>query len=132
MLFGVPFHDFQNVHIHRRALIEKMSLDASSSFLAPEMLYKCYLQGASFIEVPIRFIVRTAGQPKGIRLRAIMRALRDIWLGWLRFGMSVRRAARNERHHRRIFRLSEAPFMDAEDIRLAAPLFRYYRPPEQP
>jgi glycosyltransferase involved in cell wall biosynthesis len=128
ILFGVPFRDFQNVHIYPRRLIDDLEINARSSFISPEMLFRCYLHGATFIEVPIQFFPREVGKAKGIRPRAIMRSLRDIARGFLDFGWKLRSAARRDRT-RRIFRLIDAPYLAAEDIRLAAPLFRVFRSP---
>ena len=130
ILFGVPFRDFQNVHIYPRRLIDTLTINARSSFLSPEMLLRCYLQGATFIELPIQFFSRALGEPKGIRPRAIMRSLRDIALGFFDFGWKHRLSVRRDKS-RRIFRLIDAPFLAAEDIRLAAPLFRFFRLPER-
>ena len=110
----------------RRRLIEKLEIKSSSSFIAPEMLYKCYLLGATFIEVPVLFIRRSAGKSRGIRPRSIMRSLHDIGRGWLEFGPAVRRTVRASRQTR-IFRLTQPTRLSEEDIRLVAGLFRYYR-----
>jgi glycosyltransferase involved in cell wall biosynthesis len=130
VIFGVPFRDFQNVHIYPRRLVDEIEINASSSFLSPEMLLRCYLRGATFIEVPIQFFPRELGEAKGIRSRAIMRSLRDIALGFLDFGWKLR-LARHRNKTRRIFRLIDAPYLAPEDIRLAAPLFRFFRSPER-
>ena len=94
------------------------------------MLYKCYLLGATFIEVPVRFIPRTAGKSRGIYPRSIARSLRDISKGWFEFGLKVRRAVRAASGIR-IFRLTEPANLKEEEIRLVAGLFRYYRSAEQ-
>jgi glycosyltransferase involved in cell wall biosynthesis len=126
LLFGVRIHDFQNVQIYPRRFIEQLQIKASSSFIAPEMLYKCYLLGATFMEVPVRFIPRSVGKSRGIRPRSILRSLRDIACGWLEFGPSVRRAVRASTETR-IFRLTQPTRLSEDDIRLMAGLFRYYR-----
>lgn len=129
MLFGVRLHDFQNIQIYPKRLIEKFDIKSSSSFIAPEMLYKCYLLGATFMEVPVRFIPRRAGKSRGIYPRSIMRSLRDIAKGWLEFGPAVRRAVRASTATR-IFRLTQPTRLSEDDIRLMAGLFRYYRADE--
>jgi glycosyltransferase involved in cell wall biosynthesis len=130
LMFPVRFYDFQNVHIYPRRLVEQIDIGARSSFISPEMLYRCYLRGATFLEVPIRFLPRQAGEPKGIRPKAILRSLRDIWRGWRVLSGPLWQAVRHNAGRRRVFRLVEAPYMTPEDIRLAAPLFRYHRHPE--
>ena len=130
ILFGIPFRDFQNVHIYPRALVERVVVRARSSFLSPELLFRCYLAGATFIELPIQFFPREQGVPKGIRPRAIARSLRDIARGFWDFGFALRRQG-GSKARGRIFRLMDAPLLGADDIRLAAPLFRYFRHPKQ-
>ena len=126
LLFRVGLHDFQNVQIYPRRLLEQLEIKSSSSFIAPEMLYRCYLLGATFVEVPVLFIRRSAGKSRGIHPRSIMRSLRDIARGWLEFGPALRRAARAS-SKTRIFRLTQPTRLSEDDIRLMAGLFRYYR-----
>ena len=126
LLFGVQLRDFQNIQIYPRRLIDKLDIKSSSSFIAPEMLYKCYLLGATFLEVPVRFIRRSAGKSRGIRPGSIMRSLRDIAKGWIEFGPKLRSAVRTNSDIR-VFRLTEPTNLSEDDIRLMAGLFRYYR-----
>jgi hypothetical protein len=48
-----------------------------TSFVNPELLPKSYYRGASFIEVPIRFINVTAGLRKRTKVKTVIRALAD-------------------------------------------------------
>jgi len=56
------FHDFQNIHFYPTALLHSFTLEGDSSFLAPEMMAKSIAKGCRFLEVPIPFMRRTAGQ----------------------------------------------------------------------
>ncbi|HSV23651.1 MAG TPA: glycosyltransferase family 2 protein, partial [Xanthobacteraceae bacterium] len=52
ILFGVRFHDFQNVTFYRTRVVQALPLVARTSFINPELLLRSYYQGARFIEVP--------------------------------------------------------------------------------
>src|SRR5262249_53335213 len=121
------FMDFQNINIYPREFLQSLNLKGSSSFMTPEILAYAYRAGKSFIEVPIPFLPRTAGESKGVRPRAIYRSLRDIVTAWLDWGIELRTGLRQP-HERQIFRVFEPAYLDAETIRIAAPLFKYFRP----
>ncbi len=129
-LFGMRFADFQNINIYPRTFLQSLDLKGNSSFLTPEILGNAYRAGMTFIEVPIRFLPRTAGVAKGIRPKAIYRSVRDILAAWFDWGIPLRaRLWREER--RQIFTLFEPAYVDAESIRIAAPLFKYFLPPSK-
>ena len=91
ILFGVPFHDFQNVTLYPTALVQSIDHVGKSSFSNPEYLLKAYAAGARFIEVPVNFIPRKVGRAKGTRLRSIAHSLQDIATQWLTWGWKFRR-----------------------------------------
>lgn len=90
LLFGVPFHDFQNVTLYPTKVAQNLDLAATSAFLNPEMLLKTYSQGARFIEVPITFIKRTKGEAKGTKLKPVINAIKELLLNWADWGMGLR------------------------------------------
>jgi glycosyltransferase involved in cell wall biosynthesis len=122
ILFGVPFHDFQNVTVYRTAFIQSLDHKGMSSFSNPEYLLRAYAAGARFIEVPINFIPRTEGIGKGTRWRAIARSLQDIVTQWLDWGWKLHRD--QPVTPGRIERVAE-PFKLSEPVlRLVLPLFK--------
>lgn len=126
ILFGVRFHDFQNITIYRSKQLQACELSGNSSFINPECLLRVYEQGARFIEVPVPFIPRSQGKAKGTRLTSILRSIRDIlsarWTWGGAFRKNVRRHPRNRIHR------VEAPFhLDEEVAHLVVPLFKYFR-----
>ena len=131
ILYRMNFHDFQNIHFYPTALLHSFTLEGDSSFLAPEMMAKSIAKGCRFLEVPIPFMRRTAGQAKGTRLRSIVRSVRDIWWNWFRWGWRFRVAGRAN-PHRQIWRVSEPFFLDEDVLRLVIPLFKYLRMQEDP
>jgi hypothetical protein len=125
ILFGVRFHDFQNVTFYRTRVIQKISLVGRTSFINPELLLRNYYSGATFIEVPIRFISREKGVAKGTRLTSVVRSIVDTARNWLWWG------ARSRRHRargQRIRRVSEPFHLDQSVLRLVLPLFEDFKP----
>lgn len=98
ILFGVPFHDFQNVTLYPTKVAQKLNLSASSAFLNPEMLLKTYSQGARFIEVPITFIKRTKGEAKGTKLKPLINAIKDLLRNWADWGLGLRFSKKHPIH----------------------------------
>lgn len=120
ILFGVRFHDFQNVTFYRTSAVQALPLVGRTSFINPELLLKFYYSGARFIEVPIRFISRQKGVAKGTRPSAVIRSIVDTARNWTAWG------ARSRRHRaqgQRIRRVSEPFGLDQNILRLVLPLF---------
>lgn len=125
ILFGVHFQDFQNVTLYPSKLIQSASLKGESSFTNPECLLRTYQKGATFLEVPIKFIPRTLGVAKGTKISSITRSVCDIFKAWLLWGWKYRVGiVKNEK---RIFRIAEPFDLDEQVIELAAPLFKDFR-----
>jgi glycosyltransferase involved in cell wall biosynthesis len=125
LLFGLDVHDFQNIQFHRTKTLQTFHLHGDSSFLAIEIMVRACSLRLDFIEVPIKFIPRSKGVSKGIRLRAIWRSCRDIARNWIAWGWRFRLAGRRGRG--RIYRLLEPAFLEEKVIVLCAPLFKRFR-----
>jgi glycosyltransferase involved in cell wall biosynthesis len=89
-LYGVRFHDYQNVTIYPTKLVHALQIRGRSAFVNPELLLKAWAGKHTFIEVPIRFIARTVGTAKGTRVKAVLSAVRDVFVNWLRWGWRIR------------------------------------------
>lgn len=124
ILFGMKVHDFQNIQFHRTKVLQSFELHGESSFLGVEMMIRARSRGLDLIEVPIKFIPRTKGVSKGIRLTAIWKSVRDIARNWLSWGWRFRLEGRGS--HGRIYRLMEPAFLKEQVIVLCAPLFKRY------
>jgi len=125
ILFGVRFHDFQNVTFYRTRVVQALPLVARTSFINPELLLRSYYQGAKFIEVPIRFISRHTGVAKGTRLIAVLRSIIDTARNWISWGISSRRHRTRAQSIRRV---SEPFKLDQPILRLVLPLFDDFKP----
>jgi hypothetical protein len=125
VLFGVNFHDFQNITFYRTESVQNLELVGRTSFVNPELLLKSYYSGARFIEVPIRFIPRTLGVAKGTKLKAVLRSVFDTLSNWCAWGARYRffRNRLLKKDMKGIMRVSE-PFRLAQPVlRLTLPLF---------
>jgi glycosyltransferase involved in cell wall biosynthesis len=126
ILFGAKFQDFQNVTFYPTKLLQSVDLKGDSSFLNPECLLRTYEKGARFIEVPIPFIPRTMGEAKGTKITSILRSIRDILAGWLKWGWAYR-AALKKFPESRIDRVSTPFQLPAEVATLALPMFKHFK-----
>ena len=127
LLYGVKFHDFQNVTFYPTALAQSLTLVGESSFVNPELLIKTHALGARFIEVPIGFIPRQAGVAKGTKLRTVLRSVRDVFGNWIDWGLKLRLERGRARRPEQIFRISQPVYLDEEVLEIAIPLFKCYR-----
>jgi hypothetical protein len=124
ILFGVRFHDFQNVTFYRTADVQALPLVGRTSFINPELLLKSYYNGARIIEVPIRFISRQQGVAKGTQLPAVIRSVIDTARNWIAWGIASR--LHNPRG-RPIRRVSEPFRLEQSTLRLVLPLFEDFK-----
>tara|TARA_Y100001935_G_C17288504_1_gene501839 strand:- start:305 stop:1210 length:906 start_codon:yes stop_codon:yes gene_type:complete len=125
ILFGANFHDFQNVHIYPKDILQNMKLSGESSFLSPEALIRAQIAGKTFIEVPIGFFPRRVGDAKGFSIKNVSMTLRDIMKVWLSWGWRYRLKIMLRKSN--ISRVSEPFKLEEEPLRLIATLLREYR-----
>jgi glycosyltransferase involved in cell wall biosynthesis len=91
-LFDMPLKAYQTLQFHRREFFHQIEMEARSSFLSPELLYKAKRLGKTIVEVPITFHPRRGGVAKGGRLIHVIRSVREILRFWFRW--RVRRRIR--------------------------------------
>ena len=127
ILFGVPFHDFQNVTFYPTKLAQSLGLRAKTPFVNPEMLIRAYYRGATFIEVPIAFIPRSKGHAKGAKLTTVFRTINDVLTNWFRWGWKVRFGARCDTPKGSIVRVAEPFALPDYVLACAVPLFKRFR-----
>src|SRR5262249_12821320 len=89
--FNLPLHDYQNVTVYPRRLIQSVQFEAESAFINPECLLKTWWKGASFKEFPVPFLRRERGRSAGTRPAQIAYAFRDILYCWFRWIVLGRR-----------------------------------------
>jgi glycosyltransferase involved in cell wall biosynthesis len=127
LLYGIKFHDFQNVTFYPTALAQSITLVGKSSFVNPELLIKAHALGVRFIEVPIGFIPRQAGEAKGTKLKTVVRSVRDVFGNWLDWGLKLRLGRRRANRPDQIFRVSQPVHLDEDVLEIVIPLFKCYR-----
>jgi glycosyltransferase involved in cell wall biosynthesis len=103
-LFRLPVHDYQNVTVYPRRLIQSIELESESAFTSPECLLKAWWTGVTIKEVPVVFRKRSRGRGHGTGLRAIRVAVSDIFRFWFRWVVLNRRA---DRRHSEVIPWSE-------------------------
>jgi glycosyltransferase involved in cell wall biosynthesis len=126
ILFGVRFHDFQNITFYPIRMVRQIELAGRTSFVNPELLLKSYYRGAKFIEVPIRFIIRDLGVAKGTKIKAVIRSLTDTATNWVSWGIRYR-LSRQHRSVGQIYRVAEPFRLDQPVLRLILPLFEDFK-----
>lgn len=125
ILFGLRFYDIQNVHIYPRTLLHQEPLKGNSSFLSGECLTRAWENDCSFIEVPIRFLPREAGEAKGVTIKTIWRSATDILWNWIKWGWKFRLGMNTSKSY--IHQVQNPIFLNEEIVHLTAPLFKYFR-----
>lgn len=82
LLFRLPLHDYQNVTVYPRRLIQAVKLETESAFINPECLLKVWWKGATIKEVPVPFLKRQKGVAKGTSPGAVAAAVKDVFYWW--------------------------------------------------
>jgi glycosyltransferase involved in cell wall biosynthesis len=122
ILFGARFHDFQNITFYPTQLVRPIELVGRTSFANPETLLKSYYRGASFIEVPIRFLKRSEGDAKGAKFTTVIRSFVDTMMNWISWGIEAR-LNRQCAPAKQISRVAEPFLLNQPVLRLILPLF---------
>jgi glycosyltransferase involved in cell wall biosynthesis len=127
ILFGVHFHDFQNVTFYPTRLVQSLNLGAVTPFVNPEMLIKAFYRGSRFIEVPISFIPRSKGEAKGTKLGTIIRTVADILKHWCSWGWKIRLLFSERCNRGSIQRVASPIQLPDEVLILVLPLLKKFR-----
>lgn len=85
LLFRMPFKAYQTLQFHRREFLQGIPLEARSSFLSPELLFKARRAGKTIKEVPVVFHPRVKGVAKGGKPVHVWRTFQDILRLWFRW-----------------------------------------------
>ena len=78
LLFQLPFNDFQNVTLYPFEVAKSQKISSTSSFASPELLLKCFNLGHNFLEIPVTFIPRKAGEAKGTKFPRLVESFIEI------------------------------------------------------
>ena len=86
LLFCLRLKAYQTVQFHRKSFLKNVSIEAESSFIAPELLLKAHKAGKSIKEVKIKYYPRLAGKAKGGNIKSVLRTFKDmikLWFLWV-------------------------------------------------
>jgi dolichol-phosphate mannosyltransferase len=81
-LFGVRTHDAGAVKLVRREIITRFPLVSRSPFSEAERLIKAARAGYRITEHPVSIAPRTSGKARGVSLKSVTEAGRDVFRVW--------------------------------------------------
>lgn len=84
VLFGVRTYDAGAVKLVRREIIERFPIVSRSPFSEAERLIRAARAGYRITEYPVETFDRKAGRARGVSLRLVLEALRDVVRVWMR------------------------------------------------
>ena len=82
LLFGVPLHDFNWIHLYRRAVFERVTIEFGGIVFLAEVLIKAHDAGLRLREIPAEMEARTAGRPTVSRPAVVWRTFRGVLRLW--------------------------------------------------
>jgi len=126
ILFGVHFHDFQNITFYRTKFVQSLPLEGCTSFINPELLIRSFARGVTVIEVPIPFIKRTMGDAKGTKFSSVVRSVKDTFRNWFSWGLPWRLKGDLRWDSMRVSRVSNPFNLDLKVLTLCLPLFQEF------
>lgn len=94
VLFNVKVGDFQFVQIYKKVILNDINIDATRTFVPPELIIKALIRGYRMKEFRTKFYPRTKGKSKCGRPRVILKTLHDLlrfWLKWKILALDVLR-----------------------------------------
>ncbi|HET8631268.1 MAG TPA: glycosyltransferase family 2 protein [Thermomicrobiales bacterium] len=91
-LFRVPLHDFNWIHLYRRRVFDRVTIEYGGIVFLAEVLIKAHDAGFTLREIPTTMQARTSGRPTVSRPRVIWRT----FLGALRLWWQLRGPGRGE------------------------------------
>lgn len=79
VLFGYMTRDIDcGFKLFRREILEHVTLNSDGAMVDTELLAGAQARGYKIVEVPLKHLPRTAGNPTGANARVILRAFRDL------------------------------------------------------
>jgi glycosyltransferase involved in cell wall biosynthesis len=81
-LFRVPLHDFNWIHLYRRRIFERVTIEFGGIVFLAEVLIKAHDAGFRLREIPATMYGRTTRRPAISRPRVIWRTLRSVLRLW--------------------------------------------------
>lgn len=93
ILFGIPIRDFQFVQAYKRDILQGMTLDATGTFVPPELMIRLIDKGHPYRQIACHFHRRSGGEAKCGKLSVISTTIKEMMCFWSkRQGFGNRRA----------------------------------------
>jgi glycosyltransferase involved in cell wall biosynthesis len=83
ILFGTRTYDAGAVKLVRREIIERFTLVSRSPFSEAERLIRASRAGYQITEYPVTVAARRSGRARGVSLRSVIEAVKDVGRVWL-------------------------------------------------
>lgn len=84
VLFNLRIRQFNYIHLYRRRIFERITIESRGVFLTAEVVIKARDLGYRLTEVPARYVPRTLGQASCGRPEVIWKTVRDLFAFWAR------------------------------------------------
>jgi glycosyltransferase involved in cell wall biosynthesis len=83
-LFGVKLREISTSILWRKSVLDSINITAleRSALIEPEVIYKAWVQGYRFCEVPIPYYHRKGGKPKGANPMMIIMTIKELLRLW--------------------------------------------------
>lgn len=78
ILFKTDIQDMDTAKLYRRKVLKSFPIESTSGFIEAEILIKAKKRGFQVVEIPIKHHPRLAGKQTGIKLKVILRALKEL------------------------------------------------------
>lgn len=92
VLFRVPLHDFNWIHLYRKQIFERITIEYGGIVFLAEVLIKAHDAGFRLRELPVRMQARTTGRPTISRPRVIWHTATRVLALWWRLRGPGRRS----------------------------------------
>lgn len=84
LLFRVPLHDFNWIHLYRKSIFQRVTIEYGGIVFLAEVLIKAYDAGFKLRELPVQMQARTTGRPTISRPRVLWHTGTRVILLWWR------------------------------------------------
>ncbi|MCK4994214.1 MAG: glycosyltransferase [Candidatus Omnitrophica bacterium] len=90
LLFGTNICDFQFVQVYRSNMLYNIKIDASGTFVPPELMLRALAGGCRNLEFKTTFYARCKGKAKCGHPRVVFRTLFDMFSFWFKFHFGLK------------------------------------------
>ncbi len=96
VLFAVKISDFQFVQVYRTEMLYNIKVDATGTFVPPELMLRALAAGCRMAEYKTTFYARGKGKAKCGRPRVILQTILDMFSFWFKFQFIIKNKYRTK------------------------------------